>query len=62
MATEKIPNVTVLVPIRPSSNSDRSERLEYNNLASAVEKHVPHTYDRWQRFERAEPGRRDEGS
>lgn len=55
MASE-IPKVIVLRPITPSADSARSEKLEYSQLESAVNKHVPYEYKRMDKFWNAEDG------
>lgn len=52
----EVPDVTILKPIRPTSESARSNHLRYDNLASAVKTHVPHEYQRLDNFWEAEEG------
>lgn len=40
--TSEIPKVLILEPIRPSSESVRSDKFEYHNLEPAVHKHAPY--------------------
>ncbi|MEP6710435.1 MAG: hypothetical protein ABJA64_01825 [Candidatus Saccharibacteria bacterium] len=59
MASE-IPKVLVLGPITPSTDSARSETLEYGQLESAVKKHAPFEYERMAKFWNAEEGSLEE--
>jgi len=56
----KIPKVLVLGTIAPSSESAKSDMLEYNNLTPAVERHRPYEYERMHQFWDAEPGSLEE--
>lgn len=54
--SSEIPKVLVLGPITPSSDSARSEKLDYPKLEPAVEKHRPYERVRMDKFWQAEEG------
>lgn len=57
---EKIPSVTVLGPITPTSGSSRQEVLVYDNLETAAIEHAKHERERQAAFWNAEEGSLDE--
>lgn len=54
--SSEVPKIFALGPITPSTDSVRSERLEYPRLERAIEKHAPHEYARMDKFWDAEDG------
>ncbi len=58
--TTKTPNILVLGAIRPSVESVRAERLQYNNLDNAVDAHAAYEYARMADFWDAEEGSLEE--
>lgn len=47
---EKIPKVLLLKPFRPDQAQVDATELHYPHLAEAVDKHVPHSSERWARY------------